>query len=134
MSVKARKHKKRPVHWHDGFRVPSDEIPAHAESMYVEVPSRLKRKYTKTFNEIFRRMDLPEDHEQHLAEGEADELLIQWLLDVGIRWNWVDGNKKPLPQPEDDPGVYDELSVDEINFIIAHIRDGTRIPPPSGTA
>lgn len=134
------KQQKRAVSWHDGIRVPSDVMPGHPDGSYVEVPRRFKRKYAKRLREITRRALLPERDKDgnptadHLPPEEADKLTIELFLDIGIRWNWIGVDGAPLPQPEDDPSVYEEISDDEIIFIIEHIEDGTTIPPPKGTA
>lgn len=133
MGKEEKEHQRRVVPWHDGFRVNSGAIPIHEPDMYAEVPRRLRRKEKREFAEIYRRTELPEDHEQHLGKAESDWHLVEFLLTVGVRWNWKDDEGNPLPQPEDDPNVYDELSDDEVIFILEHIEDGTTIPPPKGT-
>jgi len=133
MSEELKKHEKRPVNWHDGFKVSSSDIPIHGEEMYIEVPRRLKRKHKRKLLEIQRRTQLPKNHDEYLNVQEADWELVEFLLEVGVRWNWVDDNGNAFAQPEDAPEIYDEISDDEIVFILDHIEDGTAIPPPKGT-
>jgi len=129
----SKEHQKRAVRWHDGFRVDSSAIPIHEAGMYVEVPRRLKRKDKREFAELWRRTALPEKHGEHLTKADSDWHLVEFLLKMGVRWNWKDEDGNPFPQPEDDPNVYDELSDDEVVFILDNIEAGTTIPPPKGT-
>ena len=35
-----------------------------------------------------------------------------------LDWNWLDDNGDPLPKPKEDETVFDELTTDEVTFII----------------
>lgn len=35
-----------------------------------------------------------------------------------VKWNWVDDEGKPLPQPKEDPDVIDELTNEESEFLV----------------
>ena len=35
-----------------------------------------------------------------------------------IAWNWVDDDGNPLPDPKENPEVFDELTDDEVTFLI----------------
>jgi len=133
MNEEQKEHQKRPVRWHDGIMVPSEAMQGHPEGLWVEVPRRVKRKHKRMYLDALRRRELPEKHEEHLSVEEVDWHIIEYLLEVGVRWNWKDGEGEPLPQPEDDPDVYDEISNFEVIFILEHIEDGTFIRPPKGT-
>lgn len=39
------------------------------------------------------------------------------LARIVLGWNWVDDEGGPLPQPKDDPNVFELLTADEITFI-----------------
>lgn len=41
-----------------------------------------------------------------------------------IAWNWVDDNGDPLPQPHNNPAVFETLTMDEIEFITQIIMLG----------
>jgi len=46
------------------------------------------------------------------------ELAYEATKTVLYEWNWVDDEGNPLPQPKDDPEVFDELTVEEQLFIL----------------
>jgi len=118
-----------------GHFVSSKEFPAHDEGMGIWVPKRVKRRHQRELREIARTAGLPADDPKHIDREKADEVTNGWIREVGIEWNWLDHETgEPLPQPSEDPDVLEELSEDEIVFIITHAFDGTVIPPPSSTA
>jgi len=135
---------KYAIKWHEGIKVPTDEFPSHKDGSWLEVPPRVKRKHSRKLVEFGRRSRLPEEilgpdgelvaNPDYLPDPEATEKIIDILLQIGFRWNWEDGAGEPLPQPSEDPKVMEEISDDELNFIITHIADGTEIPPPKPVA
>ena len=38
-------------------------------------------------------------------------------------WNWVDDDGEPLAQPKDDIAVFDELTLEEVNFLSEHLME-----------
>jgi len=60
-----------------------------------------------------------EDYKERLAEHEkrVEKLNNIALADVTREWNWVDDEGNPLPQPYQNPDVFDLLSGEEIEFI-----------------
>jgi len=38
-----------------------------------------------------------------------------------VGWNWVDDDGKDLPQPQDAPDIFDELTNDEITWLTEHL-------------
>jgi len=118
-----------PIRWHEGIDVSSEEFPSHKEGSKIIVPPRVKRKHSRRLRELVRQAELPEEHEQYISAQEADAKLVELLLEIGFRWNWVGDDGELLAQPSDDPEVMDEISDAELIFIVQHITDGTSIPP-----
>jgi len=48
---------------------------------------------------------------------DAFEMGIDVLKTHVYTWNWVGDDDAPFPQPEDDPGVMDLLTDDEVEFL-----------------
>ena len=73
-----------------------------------------KRKHDKLQAEDETLEDYPE------YESEFDNLKIGIdSLKVHVRsWNWEDDDGNPLPQPQEDPNVFDELTDTEITFLL----------------
>lgn len=44
------------------------------------------------------------------------------LRELIISWNWVDDEDKPLPQVQDDPGLLDKLPIEEMEFLLGHLK------------
>lgn len=42
---------------------------------------------------------------------------VQALRTHLVEWNWVDDNDQPLPKPQDEPSVIDDLTSDEAEFL-----------------
>jgi len=142
----ARPKKKYAIKWHEGIEGPSDEFPSHGDGLWIKGPPRVKRKHARKIAELGRRAQLParipdpdkegatKPNPDYLPSEKATEQILVVLLEIGFRWNWEDGAGNPLPQPCDDPSVFEEISSEELDFIIEHIRDGTKIPPPKPVA
>lgn len=47
------------------------------------------------------------------GEIESQSVLAQAI----VKWNWVDTDGTPLPQPKEDPGVIARLTGDELSFL-----------------
>jgi len=118
---------------HDGYFVSSKDMPGHTEEMGIWVPWRFKRKHRLAMVAIHDKATLKEGGEGYLTAIEADSQLVEVLRQVGIQWNW-ESDGKPLPQPNDDPDVWGEISDTELMFIVVHIADATAIPPQKSTA
>ena len=93
------------------------------------MPERLNKKFhrvdsTEVQGEgswiIIRKIGFEIVLNQNAAElKNADqnmELAYQATKTVLYEWNWVDDEGTPLPQPKDDPEVFDELTVEEQLF------------------
>ena len=116
--------------WHDGLFVSSEGIPSHTKGMGITIPYRFKRRHKRELLEIRRKAELPVDDSEHMDNNSADKALIELLIKIGIKWNWQDGDGVLLPQPENIE-AFEEISDDELMFILAHLEDGTKIPPAS---
>lgn len=53
-----------------------------------------------------------EEHEKTIEALNHEALAL-----VTEEWNWVDDDGSPLPQPKDNPAVFDQLTGEEIEFI-----------------
>lgn len=51
--------------------------------------------------------------ESDAAESEANIYFSKHIL----KWNWVDDEGQPLPQPFDNPGIFTVLTGDELRFL-----------------
>lgn len=49
--------------------------------------------------------------------GEVDAVAMEALSEMVIAWDWVDDDGQPLPQPHNNPDVFDLLIPSEIQFI-----------------
>lgn len=52
-----------------------------------------------------------------LTPDQSVELAKEMCVAFVQRWNWVDWDGKPLPQLKDDPSVFDQLTLPEVNFL-----------------
>ena len=52
--------------------------------------------------------------------GEGLQIIVDHVLD----WNWVDDEGSPLPKPEANPKVFDELSTDEMTYLAELLTGG----------
>jgi hypothetical protein len=118
----------------DGYFVSSKEMPSHTEDMGIWVPYRFKRKWKRRLLQVRAGAELKPNEEGHLDQWAADKALIELLREVPISWNWANGTGEPLPQPGDDPDVWEEISDEELVFIVANLNAGTVIPPQKSTA
>lgn len=51
------------------------------------------------------------------------------LAETVVEWNWVDDDDQPLPQPGDDPEVFQrELNLDEVQYLIEQLDLGGADP------
>ena len=41
-------------------------------------------------------------------------------------WNWTDEKDKPLPLPSEDPSVWDDMTDDEMSFLMGALSSGDR--------
>ena len=63
-------------------------------------------------------------------EGDADlafEMGEETIVKHVIGWNWADEDEKPLPQPQDDPAVFDTLTDDEFGFLAEAIAGSEEV-------
>jgi hypothetical protein len=51
-----------------------------------------------------------------------DKFTGQLLRENVLEWNWVDFDGNPLRLPKDDPAVIDQLTDDEVEFLVRHIN------------
>lgn len=115
-----------------GFFVPSHEIPAHEEGMGIGVPYRIPHK---KFRVLATLTDINPDEMTAEEVLEAVDKAIAWIQEnIKVYWNWEDEDGEPLDQPADNPQVLDDLSIDEINWLLDHISDSTTIRPRRSTA
>jgi hypothetical protein len=54
--------------------------------------------------------------------NDNDAFTGQLLQENVLEWNWVDFDGNPLRLPKDDPGVIDQLTDDEVEFLVRHIN------------
>lgn len=45
------------------------------------------------------------------------EIAMQIIPKLVVAWDWVDDDDNPLPQPKDNPEVFDQLNDAEIEFL-----------------
>lgn len=65
-----------------------------------------------------------------VASGDFDRM-VGGLSKIIRRWNFVDEEGLPLPQPND--GGTGDLSLDLLNFVSsAYVEELGKLPPPSG--
>jgi len=53
-----------------------------------------------------------------LVKYDVNQELVRGYV---MAWNWVDDNGVPLPQPQDGPEVFEELTIQEIQFLSEHL-------------
>lgn len=64
------------------------------------------------------------------VEGDSDlafEMGEETIVKHVIGWNWADEDEKPLPQPQDDPAVFDTLTDDEFGFLAEAIAGSEEV-------
>lgn len=54
----------------------------------------------------------------NLQDAQAIPYMTELLATTIIEWNWTDDRGEPLPDPEDDPSVIDNLTVAEVRFLV----------------
>ena len=62
-----------------------------------------------------RSVDAEDDADLQFEIGEAT------ITKHVVAWNWADEDGHPLPQPQDDPEVFDTLTDDEFGFLAESI-------------
>jgi hypothetical protein len=57
---------------------------------------------------------------KHAADPDFDDFEggIGLLAAHIVKWNWVDDEGKPLPSPNEDPKVIDELTNEESEYLV----------------
>ena len=58
-------------------------------------------------------------------ENWQQEESLRVLAEHLIAWNWVDDDGNALPLPKDDPAVLDQLTDEEVKFLIGLFGDKT---------
>lgn len=114
-----------------GYFVSSAEIPVHEEHWGVGVPFRIPRK---VFRELAKLTAIDLEGKTPDEVMDATDEAVVWMKQLKFYWNWEDEDGTPLDQPANNPEVLEELSIDEINWLLEHISDATTIPPPTSTA
>lgn len=69
---------------------------------------------------VFRALTVEEARAYRKTTGSDDDVFeigLDALRTHIVEWNWVDDAGNPLPQPREDPGVIDRLTVEETNFL-----------------
>jgi len=96
--------------------IPSPELQGEDSWVKVKAPTMAE------FNQI---QSLPAQMQELAAtEGvaadvikkmakEYEELIAQFILE----WNWVDDDDKPLPQPHNNPEIFDQLTAPEVMWL-----------------
>lgn len=54
----------------------------------------------------------------NLQDAQAIPYMTELLATTIVEWNWTDDHGEPLPDPEDDPSVIDNLTVAEVRFLV----------------
>lgn len=47
-------------------------------------------------------------------QGDTERMTLDLFRDHIVEWNWVNDDGEPLPQPKDDPAVFDRLLDNEV--------------------
>lgn len=63
-----------------------------------------------------------EDMQELVGDDTSFEVGADLIIDHVIAWNWADENGEPLPQPQDDRAVFDDLTDDEFGFLADAVR------------
>ena len=92
-------------------RVDSTEV--QGEGSYVE----LRRPKGRDIKAAMRK-DAETADAEALAKYDASLELLRGHV---MGWNWVDDDGEPLPQPQDGPDVFDDLTIQEIQFLTEHL-------------
>ena len=87
-------------------RVDSEEV--QGKDSWVDI-RRMLWKEIKALQKQRKKME--GDEEAGFEIG--SELILSHIE----QWNWCDENGAPLPQPKDDPDVFDYLTDDEFSFL-----------------
>lgn len=119
-------------------RVPSDDCevtdgaavyrPHEGESVEVRAGIRVGelRRYRVLAELDVQILSVQGEDQAHVKQlqlmegGMAEACAI--LADRIVGWDWTDDHGRPLPQPADDPTVFERLDLDEIRYLIAVAR------------
>jgi hypothetical protein len=72
-------------------------------------------------NKALKNEELTADERQAIIDG-VNKRLNNLHAQIITGWDWVDNDDKPLPLPCEDPGVWDQLTMREVAFIIEQIE------------
>jgi len=64
---------------------------------------------------------------QRAPKGEDYEITLELLVRHIIGWNWEDESGNALPLPKDDPAVIDELTNDELVYLLRELTSSRHI-------
>lgn len=86
------------------------------------------KKHRNTLREIERQLeDVQSAGGDSLKEQELDDeketLGLQFMSTFFIAWNWVDDDDESLPQPLDNPDVFESCNAFEIKYLGNLITD-----------
>lgn len=59
----------------------------------------------------------------NLQDAEAMQYATELLDETVADWNWTDDDGEPLPTPKQNPGVIDQLTVAEVQFLVKAITE-----------
>ena len=96
--------------------VDSSELESQPEGR-VGFRRYLKLKYMRSVAEMatFADVDFENDPSAALDVFGRIGTVMSRII---IAWNWTDEDSEPLPQPKDNPAVFEELMLDELMWLV----------------
>jgi len=92
-----------------------------AQRVRAEAERNKLRDYNKKLKKHKKlQAEDPELEDMEPYETDFDYLIegIKSLRGHVLDWDWVDDEGSPLPKPQENPEVFDELTDDELTFLI----------------
>ena len=130
-----KKSKKPPAQ-----RVPSDDCETTVAGVdyyphageWIEIIPRLsvgEIRLFRSLNALKPKLDAIEGDDGADADGialmdDSFQEVLAVLRHRVLAWNWTDDAGDPYPQPRDEPGVFEQLSIQEMYYLTAAMQGG----------
>lgn len=98
-------------------RVESDDLVTQGHGSWVEFRQRLSMKHIRSVAEMatWQNASFQENPAEVLTMlGRFGEILSELV----IAWNWTNEEGKALPHPKANPDAFDELTIEELTWLI----------------